>query len=397
MLSKSPIKDFAKVGAGQGAPQKDSDFSNEGIPFIRAGSIEELLNGGDEMNLPKVNSEIAKQYRLKLYQPNTIVFAKSGMSAMKGRIYKLKNPCYVVNHLATLQLNENALPDFVVYVLRYFSPVKLINDISYPSLKQSKIETYEIPLPSLSDQIQIANILSKAETLIEQRKQSIALLDEFLKSSFLKMFGELKGEKVSLSTACIVNPKKSEINSIDKNTEVSFVPMAFVSEKGEVDLSQTRKLEEVWNGFTYFHEDDVVFAKITPCMENGKGAIMRNLKSKIGFGTTEFHVLRPIKGISNAEWIYHLTMQHSFRKKAEQNMTGSAGQKRVPTDYFDKTKIVIPPIALQTQFASIVTKTETLKEEYKNSLVELENLYGSLSQKAFKGELEFNKPMEAKV
>jgi type I restriction enzyme S subunit len=256
------------------------------------------------------------------------------------------------------------------------------------NLNVSKFRNLEIRYPdSIELQLHIANVLSKAENLIAQRKESIRLLDEFLKSTFLEMFGDLKGEKVPLSTACIVNPKKSEINSMDKSIDVSFVPMAFVSENGEIDLSQTRKLGTVWNGFTYFRENDVVFAKITPCMENGKGAIMRNLKNKIGFGSTEFHVLRPIKDVSTAEWIYHLTMQHSFRKKAEQNMSGSAGQKRVPTDYFDKVRVVIPPIELQTQFARIVEKTEALKTQYQHSLTELENLYGSLSQKAFKGEL----------
>src|SRR5690606_16227875 len=112
-------------------------------------------------------------------QPNTIVFAKSGMSALKRRIYKLKNPCYVVNHLATLELKENAIPDYVIYTLRYFSPVKLISDNAYPSLKQSVIENYEIPFPKdKDDQLQIANLLSKAENLIAQRKESIRLLDE---------------------------------------------------------------------------------------------------------------------------------------------------------------------------------------------------------------------------
>lgn len=388
MLTKVPIKHFAKVGSGQGAPQRETDFSETGIPFIRAGSLEDLLNGREETDLPKVNEEIAKEYRLKLYQPNTIVFAKSGMSALKGRIYKLKNPCYVVNHLATLELKENAIPDYVIYTLRYFSPVKLINDNAYPSLKQSVIENYEIPFPKDKDaQLHIANILSKAENLIAQRKESIRLLDEFLKSTFWKMFGEIKGERVPLTSACILNPKKSEISEIDKTIEVSFVPMANVSEKGEVNLSQTKPLESIWNGFTYFKEDDVVFAKITPCMENGKGAIMKNLKNKIGFGTTEFHVLRPIDGISTSVWLYYLTAQDSFRKKAEQNMTGSAGQKRVPPAFFEKYKVIVPPIELQTQFAQIVEKTEALKSQYQQSLQELENLYGSLSQKAFRGEL----------
>ena len=306
---------------------------------------------------------------------------------------------FIGSTLAVLRKNNNE--DFDTVFIGKFLQTQFTflrsksTGATIPHIDRNSLENLKIPCLSLSTQIQIASILSKAETLIEQRKQSIALLDEFLKSIFLEMFGTLQGEKVSISTACMVNPKKSEINSIGRNTEVSFVPMAFVSDKGEVNLSQTKKLETVWNGFTYFQEDDVVFAKITPCMENGKGAIMRNLKNGIGFGTTEFHVLRPIKGLSNSEWIYHLTMQHSFRRKAEQNMTGSAGQKRVPTDYFDKVKIVIPPLELQNQFAAIVTKTEALKEQYKSSLKELENLYGSLSQKAFKGALTFNEEEEA--
>jgi type I restriction enzyme S subunit len=328
-----------------------------------------------------------------------IIIEKSGGSPAQpvGRVVFFDietNEKFLCNNFTTILRPDKNLvvPKYLFYQLhiayqrgitrKYQNKTTGIINLQLDKYLETKIE-----VPPLPDQLHIANVLSKAENLIAQRKESIRLLDEFLKSTFLEMFGDLKGEKVPLSTACIVNPKKSEINSMDKSIDVSFVPMAFVSENGEVDLSQTRKLGSVWNGFTYFRENDVVFAKITPCMENGKGAIMRNLKNKIGFGTTEFHVLRPIKGVSTAEWIYHLTIQHWFRKKAEQNMSGSAGQKRVPTDYFDKVRVVIPPLSLQTQFARIVEKTEALKTQYKQSLQELENLYGSLSQKAFRGEL----------
>jgi type I restriction enzyme S subunit len=164
--------------------------------------------------------------------------------------------------------------------------------------------------------------------------------------------------------------------------------MASVSEEGEVDLSQERRISEVWTGFTYFRENDVVFAKITPCMENGKGAIMKKLRNEIGFGTTEFHVLRPLRNITTPEWLYHLTMQKSFRKEAEKNMTGSAGQKRVPTDFFTKYAVVPPSWKTQREFSEIVKKAGWLKLKYQASLHELENLYGALSQRAFRGELQ---------
>lgn len=307
-----------------------------------------------------------------------------------GTIHLTEAHSYITsNAMALDDLDEEKVEImYLYYALKHYNFRKIITGTSQPQITREGLQKVVLNIPECKeDQLHIANLLSKAENLIAQRKESIRLLDEFLKSTFWKMFGEIKGERVPLTSACILNPKKSEISEIDKTIEVSFVPMANVSEKGEVNLSQTKPLESIWNGFTYFREDDVVFAKITPCMENGKGAIMKNLKNKIGFGTTEFHVLRPIDGISTSVWLYYLTAQDSFRKKAEQNMTGSAGQKRVPPAFFEKYKVIVPPIELQTQFAQIVEKTEALKTQYQQSLQELENLYGSLSQKAFRGEL----------
>jgi len=391
MLSKAPIKDFAKVGAGQGAPQKETDFSSKGIPFIRAGSIEELLNGGDEMNLPKVNSEIAKQYRLKLYQPNTIVFAKSGMSAMKGRIYKLKNPCYVVNHLATLELNENALPDYVVYALRKFSPVRLINDISYPSLKQSKIETYEIPFPSLATQTHIAQILSKAETLIEQRKQSIALLDEFLKSTYLEMFGdpvrnEKKWEKKKLKDVCKKIQDGTHFSPPITKTGIPYITAKHVRENvidfwGNPWFISKEHHDEIYKRCNPV-KGDVIYIK--DGATTGYAAI-----NKYDF---EFSMLSSIAllkvndKIVSSEFLCAWLNNPSAKKSILTKMAGGA-IKRLTLTKINELPILVPPLPLQTQFSQIVTQTEQLKEQYKSSLQELENLYGALSQQAFKGEL----------
>ena len=111
--------------------------------------------------------------------------------------------------------------------------------------------------------------------------------------------------------------------------EISFVPMQSVSEQGDIDTTAVRTYEEVQKGFTYFSEGDVLFAKITPCMENGKGAIARGLKNSVGFGSTEFHVLRPKAEVCNSEWIYAITSFSKFRQDAARKMTGSAGQRRV--------------------------------------------------------------------
>ena len=141
---------------------------------------------------------------------------------------------------------------------------------------------------------------------------------------------------------------------------VSFVPMPGVAAgTGAIDVSQTRSLEEVKKGYTPFREGDVLFAKITPCMENGKIAVVPPLKNGLGFGSTEFHVLRPYCEIS-VQYIYFFVSSESFRRNAEHNMTGAVGQRRVPTSYLAAQSVPVPPAREQLR---IVAKIEELFSE----------------------------------
>lgn len=178
------------------------------------------------------------------------------------------------------------------------------------------------------------------------------------------MFGELgKNEKgwglTTLGECCVLNPKRPR--NIDDDLMVSFVPMPSVSEDGHIDCSDIRLYKEVKKGFTYFAENDVLFAKITPCMENGKGAVAEGLEGKIGSGSTEFHVLRPIMGKSNPYWLYILTMFKSFRVEARKVMTGTGGQLRVPVSFLNEYPISLPPIELQNEFETIVRQSDKSK------------------------------------
>ena len=286
---------------------------------------------------------------------------------------------------------ESVIPKYLFYFISQDRFRKLAEQNMTGSAGQKRVpatflKSISLYIPPLDIQRKIIYILDKAQELIDKRKAQIEALDQLTQSVFLEMFGNLKGEKVPLSELCDVNPSKKEIENIDKELPVTFLPMANVSENGELDLSETRLIKEVFDGFTYFREGDVLFAKITPCMENGKGAIASNLINNIGFGSTEFHVLRPKENV-NSTWLYYLTSLQSFRKQAEANMTGSAGQKRVPKQFFSKYKVVLPPIELQNQFAEIVHKIQSQKEIMKKSLEELENNFNSLMQRAFKGEM----------
>ena len=196
------------------------------------------------------------------------------------------------------------------------------------------------------------------------------------KSRFIEMFGRLgcddkKWGLVSLGEFCLLNPQKSELHNISDDTEVSFLPMSSVSENGELTLSERKLYRDVKSGFSYFADGDVLFAKITPCMENGKGAVAHGLCNNIGFGSTEFHVLRVKTSVCNPYWLYELLSLKQFRKIAEQNMTGSAGQKRVPAEFLQNFKLSLPPIELQNEYVSISRQIDKSKLVIQKSLEDL--------------------------
>jgi len=162
----------------------------------------------------------------------------------------------------------------------------------------------------------------------------------------------------TLGNVAAINPKL-DISALPDSTLVSFVPMAAVeAETGHIDTSTQRRLDEVKRGFTSFYEGDVLFAKITPCMENGKSTVARSLSSGIGYGSTEFHVIRPLLGI-NPQLLYYYVAQKSFRQTARAHMTGSAGQLRVPTAFLVDAPYPIAPLAEQHSIVSAIEQQFT--------------------------------------
>ena len=174
-----------------------------------------------------------------------------------------------------------------------------------------------------------------------------------------------------LGEVCLINPKSCTLRD---DTEVSFIPMTKVGEHGEFDASEIKNYSEVKKGFTNFQNGDILFAKITPCMENGKGAISHNMKNGIGFGSTEFHVLRPDTDKITSEWLYYLTTWKTFRKEAERNMTGSAGQKRVPKTFLENYVVNLPDIDTQKSENKILRKVDDLIFLRKQQLAKLDEL-----------------------
>ena len=361
---------------------------------VKWNEVVEIKNGRNQKAVEDINGQypIYGSGGIMGYANNYLCLEKTVIIGRKGNINK---PIYVtekfwnVDTAFGLSANRSKLlPKYLYYFCVAFNFEKLNTTVTIPSLTKSNLLNIEILLPPLEAQKQLAKTLDTAAELLSMRKQQLAELNILIKSTFYDMFGnpmtnEKGWEVKQLSTCCTINPRKSEINYFLDDFQVSFVAMPGVSANGDIDTTEIRDYKEVKIGFTYFYENDVLFAKITPCMENGKGAIARSLKNNIGFGSTEFHVLRPMEGVSNSEWLYHLTALPVFRKNAEKNMSGSAGQKRVPTSFLDKFMVSLPPLSLQTQFASIVTKIEEQKALVKKAIDETQYLFDSLMSEYF--------------
>ena len=155
---------------------------------------------------------------------------------------------------------------------------------------------------------------------------------------------------VTLGDVCAINLPKSEIAAFDDATPVSFVEMASVSNKGYIVEKINRPLGEVRKGgYKYFAEGDIIVAKITPCMENGKCAIARGLTNSIGFGSTEFHVFRCRNEKILTEYLFAFLNREDIRQVAQSHMTGASGHRRVPESFYSKLLIPLPPLDVQKQ------------------------------------------------
>lgn len=195
---------------------------------------------------------------------------------------------------------------------------------------------------------------------------------------------------VRLGEVCEINPRRPSIER-DDAAPTSFIPMESVEARsGTIAELRTRPFGEIKKGYTWFVEGDVLFAKITPCMQNGKHAIARGLIDVMGFGTTEFHVLRPTAPIIS-ETIWHFLRQPSILFDAVEHFTGAVGQQRLPQDYLANLEIPLPPLSEQRRIAGILkaqmSAVETARAAAEAELETIDALPAALLRRAFAGEL----------
>ena len=319
--------------------------------------------------IEKVYEDVENALSVQSFDEGNVLFSK--LRPYLNKVVIPDEPGMATTELVPLRPEPSKLHKvFLSHLLRGNQFVNYANDIAggtkMPRMPLTELRNFDCILPPMDKQLEFVFIAEQVDK---------SKFGDF-KSQFIEMFGNplslnQKNELKRLGECCILNPRRPNIALCDTD-KVSFIPMPAVSEDGYLVDMTDEEYGKVKKGFTYFENNDVLFAKITPCMENGKGAIAYGLTNGIGVGSTEFHVLRPINGISSPYWLLTLTRMPIFRERAAKNMSGTGGQKRVSASYLNHFMVGLPAIEEQRRFEAIYKQADKSKfGDFKSQFIEM--------------------------
>lgn len=303
------------------------------------------------------------------------------------------SPAYVV-----FSCKEALLPDFLFKLFKTERFNKIINESTTGSVRQNLtmdiLKTLDIALPSTSEQKRLLKDYYRIISISEKfEKEAITLkkdIDDFIfeflgipkteikknnkvlsfiKASFLNKWGvdgllnsyaknlltSTKFGNKPLSLLVQINPITS-LKDLKPEDEMTFLPMECISDNDGTVLEKRIGIKGNSKGYTKFQDNDLIWARITPCMENGKSAIVKDLTNSVGYGSTEYHVIRQKNSDYLIEFVYHLLRMEVIRKDATSHFTGSAGQQRVPKSFLENLIVPVPPKDTQIEFINIISK-----------------------------------------
>ncbi len=374
---------------------KPSDWSTSGKPIIR---IQNLNDSTKPFNY--WDGSLEKQV---IVNPGAVLLAWSGTPGTSFGAHIWNREDGILNqHIFRVDFKRPDIsPQWFTYSVNQRLDVLIRQahgGVGLRHVRKSQVEALEIPLPPLSEQKRITAILNDrmadiaharaaAETQLEAAEAlSAAYLRETFKSKEAKEW-----RWPQLKEIAGINPRRPRGLKRPEEAPTTFVPMPSVDgTSGNISDPLERPFGEIKKGYTYFEKNDVLFAKITPCMQNGKHVIARNLIDGIGFGTTEFHVIRPGDEVI-PEWIHLYIRQPTILNEAATHFTGSVGQQRVPSYFLEDLAIPLPSLSeqkriahtLKNRMADIARACTAIRE----NLETINQLPSAILRKAFNGEL----------
>ena len=398
-MKHSPINNvLADTISGEWGVEPEDE---SGVKIIRTANFTNL-GIIDFANIVLRKIEPKKIQQKKLITGDVII-EKSGGSPTQpvGRVVYFENPdnsTYLCNNFTTVLRPDKSVvfPKFLFYVLFYNHLTKktLRFQNKTTGIINVKLENYlnsKIPLPPLDDQIRIATVLTRAERLIAKRKESIKALDELLKSTFLEIFGDPSKAKPTNNVKTIEEVCQFKGGGTPSKAKPEYFTgdILWVSPKDMKSLYINTSIDKITN--------DAIENSSTTLIPKGsilmviRSGILKN-KLPVAINTVDVTINQDMKALTSKKLLASYLLY--FFISSERYMLKKVRATTADNFNFDdirKMKIIIPPLPLQNQFAAIVEKVESIKAKQTQSLAALENLYASLSQRAFKGELDLRR------
>ena len=385
------MKDLAAICAGQGAPQGDHNYCENGTPFVKAGNLQELLEGKAITSIQKVSDEVAKKHKLRLYPKGTILFAKSGMSCMKGYIYVLPQSAYVVSHLACITPNED-ISEYLRYYFNYYKPNQLVKDAAYPSISLSDVGNLVVDMKPESERNEIVSVLQHTESIITLRQQQLQKLNELVKARFVELFGDLANPSCLWETIKLVDACASA-------DDIKCGPFGTQLGKGEYVNSGVAvwEIPQINAAFKACPTHFITEEKATQLRAYSlvPGDIAMSRKGNVGRcaifpdeyvdGIIHSDVLRirvNKQKVNPVFMMYQLHFSNAVLNQIEMVSSGAI-MAGVNVTKLKQIYVHIPPKKLQDQFALFVKQTDKSKVAVQKALDEAQLLFDSLMQKYF--------------
>ena len=390
-MNKKQLHTVAKIIAGQSPESSTYNSAGDGLPFFQG-------KADFQAKYPKVriwcNSKIRKEA-----EPGDILMS---VRAPVGSVNVCNQQSIVGRGLAAIRPNSNLNGEFLYYFLKSNEQkiASLGTGSTFKAITQETLKKVEIPLPPLDDQIRIAHLLGKVEGLIAQRKENLQQLDDLLKSVFLEMFGDpvLNGKRWKTLPFPEIGKFISGATPSKSRPDYWEGHFPWVSPK-DMKVSIVKDSEDHISESAF---TESTLKKICPnhLLIVVRGMILAH-SFPVAINAVEISInqdMKAIKPIKDVNVVYLQNCLNALKRQILELISSAAhGTKKFDSIAMRKLFIPVPPAALQNQFAAIVEKVESIKSHYHQSLTELENLYGALSQKAFKGELDLSRVAAIKV
>lgn len=406
------LNDLCKTTSGGTPSRGNPGYFSGDIPWIKSGELNDGLITDSEEH---ITADAIESSNAKKLLKGTLLIAMYG--ATVGKLGILDIEAATNQAVCAIFPGELLNRNYLFWFLKSYRKdlIQASFGGAQPNISQALIRSIEVPIPFPDNKEKSLDIQNRIVQRIENAADELAearRLHEKIVTDTNRLMDAVLGEMyppseerlpegwrfLSIPDICTVNPTRPRNLTQSDETMTSFVPMAAVDDReGRITDLQARPFGEVKRGYTYFEENDVLFAKITPCMENGKAAVARGLISRFGFGSTEFHVLRPTNRIL-PEWIYYFVRREAFRQEAKTKFRGAVGQQRVPADFLETHLIPVPfpqnpekSLAVQQQIVTRVqmTASEVAEAQLGNTKTGalLNQMEQSILAQAFRGEL----------